>query len=364
MRFNVTPRQNYSIDAYGLIENIENQMLINLMQYQNVISQTNSIYIDYSQHRENIHNKIKSMGFNFIESMQENKILISYNEGVDVKCVIMLKTKEKNNINDLVKDSVVGKNVIIKSLSAYYDSSDDIKDKVTKLIDFIIELSTNEKNITVKWVVDNQGRDFEITTSFNQTIKNSLYPFIKEGVDSYVNKFLNSDQSILILIGEPGMGKTSLIRYILAEMNKKAYVTFDESVMANDYIFGEFVNSKSSGAFIIEDADTLLKSRQDNNKLMAKFLNVGDGLISLGQKKLIFTTNLPSTKDIDPALMRRGRCFDVLNFRRLTLDEANDVCSDFNLSKLTSGKEFTLAEIFNRDEPETEEIKPSSFGFI
>lgn len=350
MRFDLNPTQTYTIDAYGLTDTLENQMLMKLMQQDNIRSHTKDVHITYSNNRETIFDLILSHGLTYIESIQDKGIIIGAPDG---SVVIKLLIRGQNDNK--------GTN-IIKLISAYYKQ--DKEQSILKFLEELSSMSTDEKNITVKWVVDSQGRDFDITTPYTQKVSDSLYPFIKEGVESYVNKFLSSDQSILILIGEPGLGKSSIIRYILSRMNKKAYVTFDEVVMSNDYIFGEFVNSSSAGAFIIEDADTMLKSRQDNNKLMAKFLNVGDGLISLGQKKLIFTTNLPSTKDIDPALMRKGRCFDVLNFRKLTLDEANVVCAEYNLPKLTKGNSFTLAEIFNQDEPDTEQVTEPKFGFL
>ena len=46
--------------------------------------------------------------------------------------------------------------------------------------------------------------------------------------------------------------------------------------------------------------------------------------------------------------MRAGRCYDVLNFRTLTLQEANVVCSDYVLSPFTEDKEYRLTDIFNR----------------
>jgi hypothetical protein len=76
-------------------------------------------------------------------------------------------------------------------------------------------------------------------------------------------------------------------------------------------------------------------------------------------KKLIFSTNLPSTKDIDDAILRAGRCFGVLEFRALTLTEANEACEDFDLVKLTEDREYKLTEIFNRGK-----IKPrKKMGF-
>ena len=357
-------RQNFNQERYSTTESIYSQFESRLLLSGSVENiQLKNISVDYLSQRQDILNKLRQLNINFIESL-DDEIIVMYDEtGVGKMELAKQKRPEiLDRLNIKVSSNKKNSSKKIKSVNIlcnYGKSSNWMH-----LTDYINNISTEEKEITVRWVVDNQGRSFEISSQFNQKMTDSLYPFIKEGVESYVDKFLNSPQPILILIGEPGGGKTSLIRYILTEMGKKAYVTFDENVMANDYVFGEFIDSVSSGAFVVEDADTLLRSRQDNNKLMAKFLNVSDGLISLGDKKLIFTTNLPSTKDIDPALMRPGRCFDVVNFRKLTVDEANKVCSDFKLEKLTENKSYTLAEIFNREEVDKEEIESRGFGFL
>jgi ATP-dependent 26S proteasome regulatory subunit len=89
-----------------------------------------------------------------------------------------------------------------------------------------------------------------------------------------------------------------------------------------------------------------LAKREDGNTMMHRFLNVSDGLISAQDKKMVFSTNLPSVKDIDSALLRPGRCFDVVEFRPLTRKEALLITEELGLS-LPDGAEFTLAELFN-----------------
>lgn len=218
----------------------------------------------------------------------------------------------------------------------------------SKVIEIMNKHADNSKKVDIKWITDAQGNYYNITEIFKDKFTDSLYPYIKGGVKQYVEDFLKSSSSILILIGSPGLGKTSFLRYVISHMNKKAFVTYNQDVFKSDNTFGEFVSSMNSGAFIIEDADILLQARENGNEIMSKLLNVGDGVIRLNGKKLIFSTNLPSTNDIDPAIMRVGRCYDVLHFRKLTMDEANDVCDDFNLEYVTENKDYTLAEIFNR----------------
>lgn len=210
------------------------------------------------------------------------------------------------------------------------------------------EVADNSKKLDIRWITDGDGNYYDIVEIFNQKVTDSLYPYIVGGVDNYINKFLESKSSILILKGDAGLGKTGFIREILSRMNKKAYVTYNQQVFNGDDAFADFISSKTTGAFVIEDADLLLASRESGNEVCMKLLNIGDGIISMGSKKLIFSTNLASTKDIDPALLRKGRCYDILEFRELTLEESNIICQDYDMEKLTEDKKYTLASVFNR----------------
>jgi hypothetical protein len=67
---------------------------------------------------------------------------------------------------------------------------------------------------------------------------------------------------------------------------------------------------------------------------------------------MIFSTNLPSIRDIDSALIRPGRCFDILEFKPLSLFDANKLAEklDATIPERKAGEvvEFSIAEIFNQ----------------
>jgi SpoVK/Ycf46/Vps4 family AAA+-type ATPase len=73
---------------------------------------------------------------------------------------------------------------------------------------------------------------------------------------------------------------------------------------------------------VVEDADMLLAPRSSGNMIMPQLLNETDGIGSNHTRKIVFTTNLSHTRDIDEALMRAGRCYEVVNCRLLTPKEA------------------------------------------
>jgi molybdopterin-guanine dinucleotide biosynthesis protein len=197
----------------------------------------------------------------------------------------------------------------------------------------------------IEWVYNERGNSINVPLNFRPAI-NSAYPWLPKPLPEYIDEYLNSSASVLILIGPPGTGKTTFIKNLIHRSGGDAKVTYDERVMNSDGIFANFIESDTR-FMIMEDADTFLKARTDGNTMMHRFLNVSDGLISAEGKKLVFSTNLPSIRDIDEALMRPGRCFDVVEFRPMTRAEALNVASDVGID-LRDGSEFTLAEIFGQ----------------
>lgn len=212
----------------------------------------------------------------------------------------------------------------------------------------------------IEWVYNGRGDVISVPLNFRPAIQ-TAYPWIDRPINDYINDYLNSDANVLILIGPPGTGKTTFIKNLIHMSKANAKVAYDEKILAGDDFFAGFIEDDCR-FLIMEDADNFLDSRQDGNTMMHKFLNVSDGLISAADKKLVFSTNLPNVSDIDSALLREGRCFDVLKFRPLTRKEAQAVLDEVgDQSALPDKSEITLAELFNRQPSNT---KQSSIGFI
>lgn len=220
----------------------------------------------------------------------------------------------------------------------------------------------------IQWVYSTDGSSIDIPLSPDRIPLSEMYPFLGDrSLDEYYDRYMESNSNIIILIGPPGTGKTSWIRGFLHHCEQSAIVTYDTQVLERDFVFADFIES-NHGVMVIEDADLFLRSRADGNAMIHKFLNVGDGLVSAKNKKIIFSTNLPSVRDIDPALIRPGRCFDILEFNLLNSKQAEKLANKvgIKLNNLNTKESWSIAEIFNQTEAQFETKQKSmnkKFGF-
>jgi hypothetical protein len=213
----------------------------------------------------------------------------------------------------------------------------------------------------IEWVYNARGDTISVPLNYRPAI-NAAYPWINGTLTDYIDEYLNSDANVLILIGPPGTGKTTFIKNLIHQAKTNAKVAYDQRILEGDDFFAGFIEDDCR-FLIMEDADTFLESRDDGNTMMHKFLNVSDGLISAADKKLVFSTNLPNINNIDTALLRAGRCFDILEFRPLTRVEAQGVFDEIGREgPLPDGGELTLASLFS-SQPSGKR-QGNSIGFI
>jgi hypothetical protein len=271
------------------------------------------------------------------------------------------------HFHEINEESGIIQNPITGCMIHYYSRRDNMNvnvfgelEEVHKTMSSLLSEFT-ELDCYIDWVYSADGHQIRVPVNSDRMPVQEMYPFLEdEQLTDYYDRFMESNSNILLLIGPPGTGKTSFIRGLLHHCKTSAMVTYDSGILEKDMIFATFLESDSK-MMVLEDSDNFLMSRNDGNTMMHKFLNVGDGLVSLKDKKLIFTTNLPNVKDVDQALIRPGRCFDVLEFGSLTLEQSVKAAAALGLEEPSGKDAFTVAELFHS---QTYKPKVKKMGFV
>jgi hypothetical protein len=190
-------------------------------------------------------------------------------------------------------------------------------------------------------------------------IEENYSPQVIEDVNFVVSSFQKNPPHgrICILNGEPGTGKTHLIRSILQKMDCVFLIVptnLIDSLDKPDFLpllLSIKEDYKRPIVLIIEDGDICLVPRKnDNISTIASMLNLSDGILgSIVDIKMIISTNA-LIKDMDPAIMRPGRLCRQIYVNALPYDQANKVYQRLmkdDAVRLDKQSNYTLAEIYS-----------------
>lgn len=174
-----------------------------------------------------------------------------------------------------------------------------------------------------------------------------------------ITELINSDRQQLILLhGEPGTGKTSLIRKLVYDNPDIQFIYFDFQLLTSvgDSKIFTFLMENKNSVFIIEDCEKLFTDRNSGNRQLNTILNLTDGIIGEAFGiKFICTFNC-HTNQLDKAVLREGRLSLIYEFKRLSLEKTK-------MLDPTATEPETLAKIYHKEDNGRGEMKNPTIGF-
>jgi hypothetical protein len=161
---------------------------------------------------------------------------------------------------------------------------------------------------------------------------------------------------IILLNGEPGGGKTYLVRALLNEVPKGTFVMIPSNMMSglgSPNFIKAILREQKRGypmILVVEDADEAIAKRDRGNlSEISSLLNFSDGIFgAVMDIRIIATTNAP-VDDLDPAVMRPGRLCRRIEIGKLDPDMAQSIYERLqgkDKGLFTAGNLYTLAEVY------------------
>ena len=238
---------------------------------------------------------------------------------------------------------------VLKLLRPYFTVSDRNEE-----ISFGIAALDGGNNVYTSWYDYELKHDIDIDINYNDDFKdpyNKICNVVKD----------HSKSGLVLLYGEPGTGKSSVIKKLISEYPQTDFIFIDGTLLmsaSQEKLMSYFLENQNT-VFILEDCEKVLMSRDKGyNGVINTILNITDGIIGdvLGVK-LICTFNT-SLSNIDKALLRKGRLSVKYEFGKLDAKKTSDILG----YEVKDG--MTLADIYNiEEENDYSKDKRNKIGF-
>ncbi len=187
----------------------------------------------------------------------------------------------------------------------------------------------------------------------------------------FAQRLCEKKHGLSILEGEPGTGKSSYLRHLMAELKEThrfyCIPPTTIAVLSNPEFVGFWADERrrhkdQKFVVILEDCDAALMTRgMDNNKHVSAILNLSDGMMADFLRLHILCTINCKAVDVDQALLRPGRLTCHRVFRRLERPEAVRLAARLGRN-LPHAQDYSLAEIFADELPEATRHPRIGFG--
>lgn len=290
-------------------------------------------------------------------------------------------SKNKNSLfkkykNDNVRAYVRGN--AREMFGTIYSKTEEASNKIWNMFKDHYEDEENDTQIFMhSFFVTNNQLESNIKQVRNEDfnyISKKYYPYID--TDVMFDQLFTGNENILVIAGLPGLGKTKLgtlaIKHSYMNPDKLPYDKLaDNPALENQFItivsvkstdvlvldnFWRSLEVLQADLVIIDDLDYMLTNRDaevmshddvKKNAFLNQFLTFTDG-VEKYKTKFIITTN-QRFDEIDAALLRKGRLFDILELRKLDKAEALAVWYDNNLSEADFNTTFKTHEILQAE---------------
>ena len=266
-----------------------------------------------------------------------------------VSFVIYDKLSKFSHITDMSiyykQSSEIGVNVFVESISKFAIGGEslDSDDKFN-----IITVAT--EGLQLDPIIPLQSDYDNMELYYNDNIIKRTKKIIK-----LINK---NNKGLSVIYGERGVGKTSLVNYIISNLDKKSIFIpshMIDSINTND--FRNLIKKNPESIIIIDDCEIFFSnSYSKSNLLTNNILQIIDGITSdMDNIHIMTILNTGNISDIDPILLECNNLIDQLEVSYLSDSKVDKLCE--HLKQKNKSKSNKLIDILKKRKNDDEPIK-------
>ena len=252
---------------------------------------------------------------------------------------------------------------------SYVLFSNDNTDALEKFLDMVLQFYIAPKGEeNTYWRICSSVNGYYLEKGNTKCPKNfdidKLYNdnFIRE--DEKINEFIADKEKsgLVILHGEKGTGKSSYIKHLVNLHPDKKFVFVPAALirLLGDPSFGSFLTTLNEHVIILEDCEGAIQSRKSNgdDAAVSLLLNMTDGILADDLNIKFICTFNDDMKNIDDALLRKGRCISKYEFMPLCVEKAQNLLNERGIEAMVT-KPLTLSDIFHYEDDDYQIKKKS-----
>ncbi|WP_456464927.1 AAA family ATPase [Desulfurobacterium sp.] len=308
--------------------------------------------------RENVLDVLKSIIFLIEQQYPEYRVYTEetiFKNAFVINSIFIFKGDKPVGILKIDWDNSLYDDKFIEVNFSYAPTEDD-RPVISRVCEILKAESLDKSHIYIR--IDASWRR---SINYYLEAEEFLNPLIRElfygiDVEELANAFLRAPQGILILFGEPGTGKSKLIQYIIGRsqhiLNKKVKILMLKGKNAFKSNADEVNTYIENDLVILDDFDFVSLTRRDEtvSDIVSTILSVTDGFLPK-KAKIIISTN-KRLKEIDPALLRPSRLFDILELKPIPKEYFESLCKKYpelspGLELFETVEELKVSEILD-----------------
>lgn len=268
--------------------------------------------------------------------------------------LILKKSLMLGIINDRLQ-LLYGQNISASERNDLIQTIDQFKYKVPYKQFYMVQSCNGSLELAI---FDMKHINLDINTHYNDDFTE---------INDLVIESLNSrgKSGIILLHGKYGTGKTTYLRYLISNIDRK-FIYFPVRMVEkiNSPEFLPFMAQHPHSVLILEDCESLLVHRESglgNASALANLLNLSDGLLADALSINAICTFNAGIRKIDDALLRKGRLLARYEFKELEIEKAQLIADSIG-KQIKIDKPMTVAEIYNIEEKSFDNVT-KSIGF-